>query len=100
MAQKVTRVPYAYCYRCHYGMEYPSCDMYCVKYLKKLFESPEYGIYDPTTKTNSIAAIIVEPAQFLSLIHICFFSTRTICWRRTFWRAPRLACMRAAVERR
>lgn len=64
MAQKVTRVPYAYCYRCHYGMEYPSCDMYCVKYLKKLFESPEYGIYDPTTKTNSIAAIIVEPAQF------------------------------------
>ena len=23
MAQKVTRVPYAYCYRCHYGMEYP-----------------------------------------------------------------------------
>ena len=34
MAQKVTRVPYAYCYRCHYGMEYPSCDMYCVNYLK------------------------------------------------------------------
>jgi len=64
MAQKVTRVPYAYCYRCHYGMEYPSCDMYCVTYLKKLFESPEYGIYDPATKTNSIAAIVVESAQF------------------------------------
>lgn len=64
MAQKVTRVPYAYCYRCHYDRTYPSCDMYCVKYLKKLFESPEYGIYDPATKVNSIAAIIVEPAQF------------------------------------
>lgn len=64
MAQKVTRVPYAYCYRCPYDREYPSCDMFCVTYLKRLFESPEYGIYDPKTKTNSIAAIIVEPAQF------------------------------------
>ena len=64
MANKVTRVPYAYCYRCHYCMEYPNCDMYCVKYLRKLFESPEYGIYDPKTKTNSISALIVEPAQF------------------------------------
>ncbi len=64
MAEKVTRVPYAYCYRCHFDREYPSCDMACVKYLKKLFTSPEFGIYDPASKTNSVAAVIVEPAQF------------------------------------
>jgi 4-aminobutyrate aminotransferase len=25
----VSKVPYAYCYRCPYGLEYPSCGVYC-----------------------------------------------------------------------
>ncbi|MDD5016506.1 MAG: aspartate aminotransferase family protein [Eubacteriales bacterium] len=64
MANRVTRIPYAYCYRCYYDMKYPSCNMYCVKHLKRMFESPEFGIYDPKTKTNFISTLIVEPAQF------------------------------------
>jgi len=52
----VEHVPYGYCYRCAYNLEYPSCDVYCVKYIeetlfKRLF-SPE-----------EVAAIFMEPIQ-------------------------------------
>src|SRR5947207_4439474 len=49
----VMRVPYAYCYRCAYGAEYPSCDFACVDELEHHFK--RYG--DP----ESIAAVVVEP---------------------------------------
>jgi diaminobutyrate-2-oxoglutarate transaminase len=48
--------PYAYCYRCAFGKEYPECDMQCIRYVEYLFNDPESGLTDP-------AAIIVEPIQ-------------------------------------
>ena len=48
--------PYAYCYRCAFGKEYPECKMQCVRYVEYLFSDPESGLTDP-------AAIIVEPIQ-------------------------------------
>jgi len=48
--------PYAYCYRCPFGKEYPECEMQCVRYVEYLFRDPESGLADP-------AAIIVEPIQ-------------------------------------
>jgi len=48
--------PYAYCYRCAFGKQYPECDMQCVRYLEYLFNDPESGLTDP-------AAMIVEPIQ-------------------------------------
>ncbi len=48
--------PYAYCYRCPFGKEYPECDMQCVRYIEYLFIDPESGLADP-------AAIVVEPIQ-------------------------------------
>jgi diaminobutyrate-2-oxoglutarate transaminase len=48
--------PYAYCYRCAFGKEYPECDMQCTRYIEYLFKDPESGLTDP-------AAIIVEPIQ-------------------------------------
>jgi len=52
----VTHVPYAYCYRCAYNLEYPSCDVHCVKYIEEtLFERLFAG--------NEVAAIFVEPVQ-------------------------------------
>jgi diaminobutyrate-2-oxoglutarate transaminase len=48
--------PYAYCYRCAFGKEYPECKMQCVRYVEYLFSDPESGFTDP-------AAIIVEPIQ-------------------------------------
>ncbi len=60
----ITRIPFPYCYRCFYGREYPSCDMFCLKALKEMFKTPECGLYDPNTKTNLVSTLIVEPAQF------------------------------------
>lgn len=51
----VYRVPYAYCYRCSFGHEYPTCNMRCVEYIRDLLAvhiSPD-----------EVAAIIVEPVQ-------------------------------------
>jgi 4-aminobutyrate aminotransferase-like enzyme len=60
----IVRIPFPYCYRCYYDKEYPSCDMYCLKVFREMFKSPEYGLYDPNTKTNLISTLIAEPAQF------------------------------------
>ncbi len=49
----VYRVPYAYCYRCSYGLTYPSCGVTCAHHLEDTFKrvvSPE-----------AVAAVIVEP---------------------------------------
>jgi 4-aminobutyrate aminotransferase/(S)-3-amino-2-methylpropionate transaminase len=49
----VSRLPYAYCYRCSYGLTYPSCKMACAHALEDAFKrivSPE-----------SVAAVIAEP---------------------------------------
>jgi len=48
--------PYAYCYRCAFGKEYPECDLQCVRYVEYLFNDPESGLADP-------AAMIIEPIQ-------------------------------------
>jgi len=50
---EVYRIPYAYCYRCPLGIEYPSCDLRCADYVKEAFR-----IQAPP---QEIAALIVEP---------------------------------------
>ncbi len=52
----VTHVPYAYCYRCPYKMEYPSCDVYCMKFIDET-------ILDHVIPPEEVAAIFVEPIQ-------------------------------------
>ncbi|MBI3491717.1 MAG: 4-aminobutyrate--2-oxoglutarate transaminase [Acidobacteria bacterium] len=49
----VLRVPYAYCYRCAYRAEYPSCEFTCVDQIEDQFKRHA----DPRT----IAAVVVEP---------------------------------------
>ncbi len=46
--------PYAYCYRCPFGKEYPSCGMACVDYIKKEVLAKE-------TSPKEISAIFMEP---------------------------------------
>lgn len=51
----VHRTPYAYCYRCSFGLNYPACNMRCVEYIRDTLAvhlSPD-----------DVAAIIVEPIQ-------------------------------------
>jgi len=51
----VYRMPYAYCYRCPFRLEYPACNMNCIEYIKNTLSvhiSPD-----------EVAAIIAEPIQ-------------------------------------
>ena len=52
----VTHVSYAYCYRCPFNLEYPSCDMACVKYIDDV-------VLKKIVPPEEVAAIFVEPIQ-------------------------------------
>jgi len=54
-APEVHRIPYAYCYRCSYGLNYPSCGMRCAHALEDFFlkEVP----------AENTACIVAEPVQ-------------------------------------
>jgi len=56
LAPETHFVPYAYCYRCAFGLRHPECDLQCVKYVGHVLEDPYSGIVKP-------AAIIAEPVQ-------------------------------------
>jgi len=51
-------VPYAACYRCPFGKEYPTCHLLCADYVEFVLNSPSSGVAD-------VAAIILEPVQGL-----------------------------------
>jgi 4-aminobutyrate aminotransferase/(S)-3-amino-2-methylpropionate transaminase len=54
-APEVYRMPFAYCYRCRFGLKYPACNVACADYLEEFFidyVAPE-----------STAAVIAEPIQ-------------------------------------
>src|SRR5205823_9244423 len=38
LAPEVYRLPYAYCYRCPYGLTYPSCKVECARSLQLAFK--------------------------------------------------------------
>ncbi|MEM2901785.1 MAG: aspartate aminotransferase family protein [Candidatus Bathyarchaeia archaeon] len=52
----VIHVPYAECFRCVFGKEYPECDLQCLKYV-------EHVISDPGSGASDIAAVFAEPIQ-------------------------------------
>jgi 4-aminobutyrate aminotransferase len=56
MMPYVIHLPYPYCYRCCFGMKYPSCDLQCAKYA-------EYVLNTPYTAADDVAAVIIEPQQ-------------------------------------
>lgn len=54
-APEVYRMPYANCYRCPFGKEYPSCDIACADHLEDFFISH--------VGAEQTAAILIEPVQ-------------------------------------
>ncbi len=52
-APETYRIPYAYCYRCPFGKEYPSCDVKCAEHLEDFLISH--------TAPETTAAFIAEP---------------------------------------
>lgn len=52
----VIHLPYPYCYRCCFGLEYPSCKMQCAKYV-------DYVLNTPYTGADDVGALIIEIQQ-------------------------------------
>ncbi|MDI6761468.1 MAG: 4-aminobutyrate--2-oxoglutarate transaminase [Thermodesulfobacteriota bacterium] len=52
-APEIYRMPYAYCYRCAFGLEYPSCEIHCAYFLRDFFHTH--------ISSEQVAALIVEP---------------------------------------
>jgi 4-aminobutyrate aminotransferase len=52
----VTHLPFAYCYRCPYHLEYPSCGIWCAKVLEELY-------FDTYLPADEVAAMFIEPVQ-------------------------------------
>src|SRR6266700_2691015 len=49
----VYRIPYAYCYRCSYSLEYSSCDLFCARHVEDTFKR--------VVASEDVAAVIAEP---------------------------------------
>ena len=54
-APEVYRMPYANCYRCPFGKEYPSCEIACADHLEEFFINH--------VAAEQTAAILIEPVQ-------------------------------------
>ena len=52
-ATDIYRIPYAYCYRCSYSLQYPGCDVFCAKHLEDTFKR--------VVASEAVAAVVVEP---------------------------------------
>jgi 4-aminobutyrate aminotransferase len=52
----VDHVPYAYCYRCPYKLEYPGCGIYCADAIQEQY-------LDKFIPPNDVAALFYEPIQ-------------------------------------
>jgi len=74
-APEVYRMPFAYCYRCTFGLEYPGCDIACADHLKEFFishvaaEKTAAVIAEPITGEGGF--ITPPPEYFPKLIKIC-----------------------------
>lgn len=52
-ASDIYRIPYAYCYRCSYSLQYPSCGTFCAHHLEDTFKR--------VVEAQAVAAVIAEP---------------------------------------
>ncbi len=50
---EIYRIPFAYCYRCSFGLKYPGCETACADYLEDFFIG--------NVAAESTAAVIAEP---------------------------------------
>ena len=56
MMPGVVHVPFPYCYRCPFNLEYPSCNLYCIDYIKN-------WVIEKYLPGDEIAAVFIEPVQ-------------------------------------
>jgi len=51
----VVKLPYPYCYRCPFGLEYSICGLQCIEYIKYVLKNIAPG--------ESVAGVFVEPIE-------------------------------------
>jgi len=56
LIEGIFHVPFAYCYRCEFGLRYPKCNLYCAKYIEEV-------IFENLFSPEETAAIFIEPIQ-------------------------------------
>jgi len=56
MIPGIIHAPFANCYRCPIGHEYPGCDLACAKYVQYILDDPDSGC-------PPLAGMIMEPIQ-------------------------------------
>jgi 4-aminobutyrate aminotransferase len=66
----VSKVPYAYCYRCPYGLEYPECGVYCASGFieEQLFKHvcpPEDTSFMLVEAMQSDSGDVIPPREYL-----------------------------------
>ncbi|MBM4309238.1 MAG: acetyl ornithine aminotransferase family protein [Deltaproteobacteria bacterium] len=52
----ITHIPYAYCFRCPYHLQYPKCEIACVEWIRE-------DLFKRSIPPEEVAAIFVEPIQ-------------------------------------
>jgi 4-aminobutyrate aminotransferase len=52
----VIHLPYPYCFRCCFGLEYPNCELRCAQYV-------DYVLNTPYTGADDVGALIIEAQQ-------------------------------------
>lgn len=74
-APEVYRMPYAYCYRCAFGLTYPGCGLHCAHYLEDFFidhvaaEETAAVVVEPVLGEGGF---VVPPLEYFGIIHqIC-----------------------------
>ncbi|MGH7736397.1 MAG: aspartate aminotransferase family protein [Candidatus Tyrphobacter sp.] len=66
----VAFVPNPYCYRCPLGMTYPSCDIACAKYAKRVIESNTDGAPAAmiAETVSGVGGIIAPPDEYFKVL--------------------------------
>jgi 4-aminobutyrate aminotransferase-like enzyme len=56
-------VPYPYCFRCPFGKEPETCNLYCVEQIERKFDHEYTGTWNPKTRKSEFGAFFVEMVQ-------------------------------------
>ncbi len=56
IVEGIFHVPFAYCYRCQFGLKHPKCNFHCVNYI-------EDTVFENLVSPKEVAALFVEPIQ-------------------------------------
>lgn len=74
-APEIYRMPYAYCYRCAFSLEYPSCEIRCAYFLRDFFDTHISAEHVATLIVEPVlgeGGFVVPPKEYFNILHkIC-----------------------------